>query len=246
MNLDRRDFLKKMGVLGGGIIVYCTIGDITKAFAQPGFGPPPDFNAFIRIGTDERVTCFVGKVDMGQGTITSFPQIVAEELDVAYASVDMIMGDTDKVPWDIGTGGSMAIRIVGVQLRSAAAEGRGILKELAAERLKCPVENLKTEKGVVFDKANPGKKVTYGTLTRGKILERKLQVKPPVTPPSEFTVMGKPYFHQDAYEKVTGRARYAGDFRLPGMLYASILRPPAHGAKLKSVDTSAAEKMEKT
>ena len=244
VNVDRRDFLKKMGVLGGGIIVYCTIGDITKSSAQPGFGPPPDFNTFIRIGTDERITCFVGKVDMGQGTITSFPQIVAEELDVSYASVDMVMGDTDKVPWDIGTGGSMAIRIVGVQVRSAAAEGKGLLKELAAEYLKCPVNNLQTRNGVVFDKTDPARKVTYGTLTKGKIIERKLQVKPPLTPPSEFIVIGKPYFHQDAHEKVTGRARYAGDLRLPGMLYACVLRPPAHGAKLKSVDVSAAEKME--
>ena len=75
---DRRDFLKKMGLLGGGIIVYCTIGNPLKSSAQ--FGPPPDFNAFLRIGADERVTCFIGKVDMGQGTITSFPQIVADDL----------------------------------------------------------------------------------------------------------------------------------------------------------------------
>ena len=243
VNLDRRDFLKKMGLLGGGIIVYCTIGDLTKSVAQPGSGPPPDFNAFIRIGTDERVACFIGKVDMGQGTITSFPQIVAEELDVAYDSVDMIMGDTDKVPWDIGTGGSMAIRVTGVQVRSAAAEGKGILKELAAEYLKCPIKNLQTKDGVVFDKTDPAKKATYGRLTQGKIVEKKLQVMPPVTSPSDFEYIGKPYLHQDAYEKVTGKAQYAGDLRLPGILYAGVLRPPAHGAKLKSVDITAAEKM---
>jgi nicotinate dehydrogenase subunit B len=95
---DRRDFLKKMGILGGGIVVYCSMGNPLKSAAQPGFGPPPDFNAFLKIGTNERVTCFVGKVDMGQGTITSIPQIVAEELDVAYVSVDMVMGDTDHCP----------------------------------------------------------------------------------------------------------------------------------------------------
>jgi len=237
INHDRRDFLKKMGLLGGGIIVYCTIGDPLKSSAQPGFGgPPPDFNAFVRIGADERVTCFVGKVDMGQGTITSFPQIVAEELDVAYKSVDMIMGDTDKCPWDFGTAGSMSIRMVGVQVRAAAAEAKGVLKELAAEHLKCSVENLQTKNGVVFDKNNPGKKVTYGTLTKGEKIEKSITPKPPVTSPSDFEYIGKPYFHQDAYDKVTGKAQYAGDIRLPGMLYASVLRPPAHGAKLKSVD----------
>jgi len=238
---DRRDFLKKMGLLGGGIIVYCTIGNPLRSSAQ--FGPPPDFNAFLRIGTDERVTCFVGKVDMGQGTITSFPQIVADDLDVAYEAVDMIMGDTDKCPWDVGTGGSMAIRIVGVQVRAAAAEAKGVLKELAAEYLKCPVENLQTKNGIVFDVKDTGRKVTYGTLTKGKVIERHLDPKPPVTAPSDFEYIGKPYFHQDAYVKVTGKAKYAGDLRLPEMLCASILRPPAHGSKLKSVDVSGAKKI---
>jgi nicotinate dehydrogenase subunit B len=242
IDYDRRDFLKKMGLLGGGIIVYCTIGNPIKSSAQ--LGPPPDFNAFLRIGTDERVTCFIGKVDMGQGTITSFPQIVADDLDVAYDAVDMIMGDTDKCPWDVGTGGSMAIRILGVQVRAAAAEAKGVLKELAAEYLKCPVENLQTKNGEVFDKKKPAMKVTYGTLTKGKVIERHLAQKPPVTSPSDFEYIGKPYFHQDAYEKVTGKAEYAGDIRLPGMLYASLLRLPAHGATLKSVDLSGAKKIE--
>lgn len=244
VNYDRREFLKKMGILGGGIIVYCTLGDTLKSAAQMGFGNAPiDFNSFIRIGTDERVACFVGKVDMGQGTITSFPQIVAEELDVAYESIDMIMGDTDNCPWDIGTGGSMSISVVGVQVRNAACEARGILKELASDYLKCPVDNLQTKNGVLFDRDNPGKKVTYGTLTKGKVIEKRLKETPPLTSPSDFTVMGKPYFHQDAYDKVTGKAKYAGDIRLPGMLYASVLRPPAHGAKLKSVDLSQAKEM---
>jgi isoquinoline 1-oxidoreductase len=241
--LDRRDFLKTMGILGGGIIVYYTMGDTLLSAAQMPGGPPTDFNAFVRIGTDERVTGFIGKVDMGQGTITSFTQIVAEELDVAYDSVDIIMGDTDLCPWDFGTGGSMSIRIYAVQVRNAASEARGVLKELAADYLKCPVDNLQTKNGVVFDKTNPDKKVTYGTLTKGKVIEKHLNVKPPPKSPPDFTIMGKPYLHKDAFDKVTGRAKYAGDIRLPGMLYASILRPPAHGAKLKSVDLSQAKTM---
>ncbi len=244
VNYDRREFLKKMGILGGGIIVYCTLGDTLASAAQMGFGNAPvDFNTFIRIGTDERVACFVGKVDMGQGTITSIPQIVAEELDVAYESIDIIMGDTDNCPWDIGTGGSMSIMVVGVQIRNAACEARGVLKELAAEYLQCPVDNLQTKKGLIFDRNDPARKVTYGTLTRGKVIEKHLKETPPLKSPSDFTVMGKPYFHQDAYVKVTGKAKYAGDIRLPGMLYASVLRPPAHGAKLRSMDLSQAREI---
>ncbi len=241
---ERRDFLKKMGLLGGGIIIYCTIGNPVKSIAQPGFGPPPDFNTFIRIGTEERVTCFIGKVDMGQGTITSFPQIIADELDVGYDVVDMVMGDTDTCPWDIGTGGSMAIRILGVQVRGAAAEAKGVLRELAADYLKCPVDRLITKNGVFFDKKNPDHKVAYGTLTKGKIIEKHLDIKPPVTSPADFEYIGKPYLHQDAYKKVTGKAQYAGDIRLSGILYACILRPPAHGALLKSVDLSEAKKID--
>jgi nicotinate dehydrogenase subunit B len=248
MEMDRREFLKRMGILGGGIIVYCGIGENLTSAAQmpqmPGFGNTPvDYNAFIRIGTDERITCFVGKIDMGQGTITSFPQIVAEELDVAYESVDIIMGDTDLCPYDFGTVGSMSIRMVGPQVRNAACEARGVLKELAADFLKCPINRLQTKNGAVFDKASPGKKVTYGALTKGKVIEKHLKELPPLKSPSEFTVMGKPYLHQDARDKVTGRARFAGDIRLPGMLYASTLKPPAHGAKLKSVDLSEARKL---
>jgi nicotinate dehydrogenase subunit B len=246
MEMDRREFLKKIGVLSGGIIVYFASGKTPFSAAQmqmPMSNTPTDFNAFLRIGVDERVTCFVGKIDMGQGTITSFPQILAEELDVAYDSIDIIMGDTDFCPYDMGTFGSMGIRIHGVLVRNAACEARGVLKGLAADYLKCPVERLHTKDGVVFDRANPDKKVTYGTLAKGKIIERHLKELPPLKSPSEFTVMGKPYLHQDAYNKVTGKAKFAGDIRLPGMLYASVLRPPAHGAKLRSVDVSEAEKI---
>jgi nicotinate dehydrogenase subunit B len=244
IDYDRRDFLKKMGLLGGGIIIYCTIGNPGKSMAQPESGTFPDFNTFIRIGTDERVTCFTGKVDMGQGTITSFPQLVAEELDVAYDMVDMIMGDTDMCPWDIGTGGSMSISVAGSQIRSAAAEAKGVLKLLAAEHLKCQIDRLSTKNGVVFDKKKPDKMVTYGTLAKGNIIEKHLEKRPTVTSPDEFEFIGKPYFHKDAYDKVTGRVQYAGDIRLPEMLYAGILRPPVHGALLKSIDFSKTKKVE--
>ncbi|MDB9823186.1 xanthine dehydrogenase family protein molybdopterin-binding subunit, partial [Deltaproteobacteria bacterium] len=97
--------------------------------------------------------------------------------------------------------------------------------------------------GLFLTKNQPDKKVTYGTLTKGKIIEKHLKELPPLKDPSKFTIMGKPYFHQDAYDKVTGGAQFAGDIRLPGLLYARILRPPAHGAKLKSLDLSEAKKM---
>ena len=247
-SLTRRQFLKRLGILGGGIVVYFTAGgDILSArMRRQGFlgaNIPIDFNAFLRIGTDERVTCLTGKIEMGQGPITSLPQMLADELDVSYDAVDIVMGDTDLCPWDAGIFGSLSTRYFGVFLREAASEAKGVLKELAADHLKCPVDRLQTENGAVFDKTRPRNRVTYGRLTKGKIIEKHLKELPPLKPVSAFTVMGKSYLRQDAREKVTGQAQYAGDIRLPGMVYAKILRPPAHGARLKSIDISDAQKV---
>ena len=247
--VTRRDFLKRMGLLGGGLIVYATVGEL-QAFARAaregyaGAKVPVDFNAFLKIGVDNRVTCFVGKIEMGQGPITSFAQMVAEELDVLYESVDMVMGDTDLCPWDAGTWGSLSTRYYGVFVKEAAGEAKGVLKELAAERLGCPPQRLVTRAGVIFDRDRPGSRVSYGELTQGRVIERHLKDLPALKPVSEYTISGKPYLRRDAREKVTGEARFSGDIRLPGMVYASILRPPAHGARQVSVDTSAAEGME--
>jgi nicotinate dehydrogenase subunit B len=246
--LSRREFLQRMGLLGGGLIVYCTVGDLTaqaralrEGFA--GSRVPTDFNAFLRIGADNRVTCFVGKIEMGQGPITSFAQMMAEELDVAYEAVDMVMGDTDRCPWDAGTWGSLSTRHYGIFVKEAASEAKGVLKEMAAEKLSCPAARLVTQNGLIFDKNHPASRVTYGELTAGKIIERHLKDLPPLKPASQYTISGKPYLRRDALEKVTGQARYTADIRFPGMVYARILRPPAHGAKRLRVDTSAAEKL---
>jgi len=240
--LSRRQFLKRMGVLGGGIIVYFTVGDPSAwARLKRRENVPTDFNAFLRIGADGRVTCLSGKIEMGQGAMTALPQMLAEELDVSYDTVDIIMGDTDLCAWDRATVGSRSIREFGPLLREAAAEAKGVLKELAGEYLLCPIERLQTKDGVIFDKTLPLNRVTYGRLTRGKIIERHLKEMPPFKPNAEFTIMGKPYLRRDAHDKVTGKAQFTGDIRLPGMVYAKILRPPAHGSKLLKVDTSAAE-----
>ena len=243
--IGRREFLQRMGLLGGGLIVYCTVGDAAAAARARRAGflsgkVPTDFNAFLRIGSDNRVTCFVGKIEMGQGPITSFAQMMAEELDVPYDSVDMVMGDTDRCPWDAGTWGSLSTRYYGVFVKEAACEAKGVLKALASEKLSCPVERLVTENGTLFDRKRPATRLTYGQLTEGRVIERHLKDLPPLKPASRYTVSGKPHLRRDALDKVTGRARFTADVRLPGMVYARILRPPAHGAELRSVDTSAA------
>jgi len=242
--LSRREFLK---LSGGGILICVTLGE--ASFLQEGGqrrggqGYPEDFNAYLLVRPDGRVTTFTGKIEQGQGAITSLPMIVADELDVPLASVDIVMGDTDLCPWDMGTFGSLTIRMFGPALRAAAAEARAVLVELASEKLKLPADRLVLKNGVAYDKANSKNKVTYGELAAGKKIERHITPKPSPKPVSEWKVMGKPVFRRDAREKVTGKAKYAGDFRLPGMLYAKVLRPPAHGAKLRKFDASEAGKI---
>ena len=153
------------------------------------------------------------------------------------------MGDTDLCPWDMGTFGSLSIRAFGPVLRDAAAEARGVLLAMAAERLQAPVESLSVKAGVVTAAGGAAKKVTYAQLTEGKRIERTLASKPAVKPVKAFTIVGTSAPRRDAIEKVTGKAQYAGDIVPPGVLHARILRPPAHGAMLASVDTSAAEKV---
>ena len=240
--MNRREFLKRIGVLGGGVVVYFSYG-IPLATAQSTRSEAPAFNAFLRIGTDGRIACYTGKIEMGQGVITSLAQMAADELNAPYDAIDMIMGDTDLCPFDRGTWGSMTIRFFGPKLREAAAEARAVLLEMAAEALKAPVDRLIAENGVIFDRTQSSNRVTYSQLSQGKIIERHLKGKAPLEDVTQFTVVGKPFLRRDALEKVTGKAKYAGDIRLPGMLYAGILRPPAHGASLKKVDPSGAKQM---
>ena len=239
LSLSRRDFIK----LTGGILVLFSVGDF-RAEAQ-GRRPslPKDFNAFLRIGEDGRVTCFTGKIEMGQGVVTSLAQMLADELEVPLDSVDMVMGDTDLCPWDMGTFGSMSTRFFGPPLRAAGAEAKRVLLELASEHLDMPIEQLTAEDGVVVAKTDKRQQVSYAQLTAGKRIERHLDEAVPVKDPSEFKIMGTPVTRRDALEKVTGAAKYAGDVHLPDMVYAKLLRPPAHGAQRVGVDLSEAKRV---
>jgi nicotinate dehydrogenase subunit B len=255
---DRRDFLK---LLGGGIIIFFSVESPAQqgpmGFGQGGgfgrgggFGGFPgmgggqsDLNAYLKIGEDGKITVFSGKIEQGQANTTALAQMAAEELGVSLDSIHMIMGDTDLCPYDMGTFGSMSIRIYGASLRSAAAEAKGILLDMAAEQLKTPKDQLKVENGVIFSGSDKKSQVTFAQLTKGQKITRKLDKPAVIKSASDFTVMGKSPVRVDAAAKVTGKAQYAGDMRFPDLLYAKVLRPPSHTAKLKSVDTSAAEKI---
>lgn len=243
--LSRREFLKRLG--GGVIVLWLAPGGLVsslEAQEQRTLGYPADFNAYLRIGEDGRVSCFTGKIEMGQGIVTSLAQELAEELDVPLEAIDMVMGDTDLCPWDRGTWGSLTTRFFGPALRAAGAEARAALLELAAEHLSLPKDRLIAKDGVVFEEGKPGNRVTYAQLAKGQKIARQLKEEAIVKKAADFKVIGRPVTRRDALEKVTGKAKYAGDIQFPGLLYARILRPPAHGAKLLRVDTAAAQRVE--
>jgi len=239
--INRRDFLKATGAVG--LFVSFPL----SAFQEPEKVPqrpsyPKDFNAYLKIGPDGRVGCFVGKIEMGQGTMTALAVLAAEELDVPLERVDMLMGDTDLCPWDGGTWGSLSVWQFGPVLRGAAAEARAVLIQLASEQLRVPVARLQVREGLVSVAGDPARHVSYGQLVEGRRIERHLQdVKP--KPVAQFSLVGKNAPRKDGRPKVTGAARYAADLLPPGTLHACLLRPPAHGARLLSVDVSAAEQM---
>ncbi|MFZ2492097.1 MAG: molybdopterin cofactor-binding domain-containing protein [Thermoanaerobaculia bacterium] len=237
--VDRRAFCK---ILGGGIVVLVTTKP-SDLFGQQRRAYPEDLNAYLRIDEKGHVTVFSGKIEMGQGVLTSQAQMAAEELGVGLDSITMILGDTDQCPWDAGTWGSLTTRIFGPALRAAAAEARHVLVNLAAKQLGVGREDLTVDDGVVFVTADPSRKVTYGELAKGKAITRLVDEKAILRSVRQFKVMGTSPARLDGREKVTGEAKYAGDFRLPGMLHARIVRPPVHGAKLKSLDVSKAKVM---
>ncbi|MEO6487895.1 MAG: molybdopterin cofactor-binding domain-containing protein, partial [Thermoanaerobaculia bacterium] len=229
--VDRREFCK---LLGGGIVVLITSPSI-DLFGQ---SYPEDPNAYLRIGEDGRVTLYSGKVEMGQGINTSLSQMAAEELGVSLDMIDIVMGDTDLVPYDRGTWGSQTTRMFGPAVRAAAAEARTVLMRLASEKLEVPREQLVVAKGVV---SAGSRRVTYGELAKGRAISRLVGEKAVLRALKDFTIVGKPAKRVDGRDKVTGRAIYAGDIRRPGMLHARILRAPMHGATLKAADVSKAK-----
>lgn len=240
--VSRRDML---AIAGSGLFVLFSTEQAQahtqeeKIPERPTF--PTDFNAYLRIGPDGKVTGFAGKVELGQGSRTVLSQLIADELDVEYDSVDMVMVDTAVCPWDMGTFGSLNVRQYSLLVRAAAAEARAVLLQMASEKLGVPVDRLIVSAGVISDKTAPDKKVSYGQLVDGKKIERHL-AKVPIKPYPELRLSKQHLLRKDAIAKINGTAEFAADVKLPGMLYARVVRPPAHGAKLKSASTDAAEK----
>lgn len=240
MSLTRRSLLR---LLGGGILVAAVAPDaIAAAFAkQRGASVPQVISAWIHVGADGRVTVFTGKVDVGQNARTSVAQAAAEELRVPMSRISVIMGDTDLVPFDMGTFGSRTSPTMIPQVRRAAAAARERLLELASKQLGASPASLTAAEGKVL--APDGKSIGYGKLAAAEKFDEPITGDVALTPTADWKVLGTSQPKMGARDIVTGVHRYASDMVRPGMLFAKVLRPPKLGSTLKSVDVSDAEKM---
>ena len=246
--MERRDFLKTGGALVVSFAIPgCAVDPATRAAAPlpaagavwPGSVDPASLDSWLRVAADGSVTASVGKIEAGMGIGTAFAQVVAEELDVALERVTLVMGDTATTVDQRGTGGSNGIMDGGSALRRAAAEGRAALVALASVRLGVPASDLRVREGIVYAAADPSKRVSYGDLIGGKTFDVKVSEKPAMKDPRDYTVVGKPVPRIDIPAKVAGTYRYVGDFSVPGMLHARVVRPPEAGAQLVSVEDGA-------
>ena len=238
-DMDRRGFVK---ALGGGILVLvgAPAACIDFGEAQGRRGYPTDINAYLHVAEDGKITLFSGKIEMGQGIMTSLAQMAAEELGAPLESFTVVAGDTALCPWDAGTWGSLSTRFFGPAVRAAAAQARLEITALASQRLGAPRTALTVENGAVYVTADRSRRAGFGELVKGQQITTTVTEKAVLRSAREFSVMGRSPKRLDGPDKVTGAAKYAGDIRRPGMVYARIVRPPAHGATPKSLDTSAA------
>ncbi len=215
----------------------------TAAAAPVRRGAPQDVDSWLSIGTDGTITLATGKVEFGQGIQTGFAQLAAEELDVPFNRVTVIMGQTNRTPFASSTTGSQSTRGTGPLVRQAAAEMHQWLLELGAQQFGVPIDQVATKDGVLTVTGDPSKSVTYAELAAGKKVSRQFGAQTKLKSPDRYTVVGQRIPRVDVPDKVTGAMKYGYDAMVPGMVHGKILRPPSLGATLDTVDTSAAEKM---
>ncbi len=237
--VERRDFFKTLGGLVVLLVADTALGQESGGGRGRGETLPAEVSAWLRIAEDGSVTVFTGKVEVGQNARTSLTQAVAEELHAPVSRITLVMGDTDRTPFDMGTFGSRTTPIMAPQLRKVAVAAREALVAMAAEAWKVDRSTLTAVDGRIVD-ASSARAVGFGDLTKGRALVTTVGADVPLTPAKDWTVAGHSVPKVGAREIVTGRHRYTSDVARPGMWHGRVLRAPSIGASLVAVDSSAA------
>jgi isoquinoline 1-oxidoreductase beta subunit len=244
--MERREFLKFSVAASGGLLIGLYLpGANMLAIAEERSGSAFMPNAFLRIGTDDRVTVIVNHSEMGQGVYTALPMLLAEELDADWNKVDYESAPVDpKYNHPVFgmqiTGGSSSVWSAFEQYRKAGAAARAMLITAAAQQWNANPATLRTESGTVLDGTK--RKLTYGQLA-----EAAAKMTPPaevtLKDPKTFKLIGKPVKRLDTSEKINGKAVFGIDAKMTGMLAAVVARPPIFGATMKSFDDTRARTM---
>jgi len=239
--VHRRDFLKLSVAASGGLLIGFHFPGVSKLASAQQSSPNAFMpNAFVRIGTDERVTVIVNHSEMGQGVYTSLPMLLAEELDADWTKVGYESAPVDPKYNHPAfgmqmTGGSSSVWSGLEQFRQAGAAARAMLIAAAAQQWNVDASTCRTDSGAVLNGSS--RKLTYGHLASAAAKltpPEHVQLKDPKT----FKLIGKPIKRLDTPEKLNGKAEFGIDVKLPGMVTAVIARPPIFGAKMKSFDDS--------
>ncbi|MEZ4416369.1 MAG: molybdopterin cofactor-binding domain-containing protein [Gemmatimonadota bacterium] len=251
---SRRDFLKASGLFvlsfsGGGALRPTPAARGGRGGAAAGPYPDPDYlqlDSWLVVHEDGSATFYVGKTDGGQGTGTAFRQLMCDELDIAYDRTTLVMGRTDLTVDQGGSGGSDAIERDAVPARRVAAEARRVLLELAAEHFQVTTEQLSVREGVIWLTREPARRVTYGELVGARRFDVALRGdnvnettgQAPLKAVQDLRLTGQSIPRYDIPAKVDGSLQWAVDVRLPGMVHARHVRPPAAGASVIAIDES--------
>ncbi|MGZ5093678.1 MAG: molybdopterin cofactor-binding domain-containing protein [Burkholderiales bacterium] len=252
LQMNRRSFLTSAGALVVSVSLPGGQARASTSTKASRLGLAPDqLSSYISVNQDGSVVGWVGKVDMGQGTDIGWIKLIAEELDLPTDRVSMVQGHTEMTVDQGGASGSTGVWRAGAALRNAAAEARYALLGMASEKLAVPIDRLTVIDGVIIDKSNPAKKVSYGELIGGRHFDvqldwnkhygNELLVKGKAKPksPSEYKIIGKPGTRRrDIAPKVLGKMEYMADLRIPGMLHGRMIRPAIAGAVPVAVDES--------
>ncbi len=238
-NIARRHFLKSsLGLAIGFAWAPNLLAQST--ITLPGSLPAnPKLDSWLHIQPDGKVVVLAGKVEFGQGITTALMQIVADELEISMSRIVMIPTTTGISPNEGVTSGSQSIEYSGIALRYAAADARELLLERAASKLATPVAELKIHDGEII--AASGQKTSYWTLADSELFQRPVSTK--VTLKKRHTTIGQSIERVDIPAKVSGGSAYVQDMKLPGMLHARVVRPPAPHAAILNLQASAVEKM---
>lgn len=238
--ISRRDFVKTGALASAGLLIGFRLSDAREldglATAAADFTP----NAYLKIGTDGAVTVFADHVELGQGVMTALPMIVAEELDADWSKVRIERMPDDPSTWPraIMTVGSQSVRGSWQPLRRAGATAREMLISAAAQQWSVDRPSCRAEKGFVLHDES-GRRASYGELATAAAAITPPQ-EPPLKDPKDYRIIGTSAPRVDIPSKVDGSAKFGIDVRVPGMLVASVVRPPVAGADIKRIDETAA------